>query len=793
VDLAAQLQDTLGSTLVIERELGGGGMARVFVARDVALGRRVVVKVLPPETGGGVNIDRFKREIALAARLQHPHIVPLLTSGEMHGVPYFTMPFVEGESLRARLSRHGELPLAEAARVLREIASALAYAHEQGVVHRDIKPDNVLMSGGSAMVTDFGVAKALSASSNSECSGVTSLGVALGTPAYMSPEQATADPAIDHRADIYAFGVTAYELLTGQAPFGGRTPQALLAAHVMETPEPITRRRQSIPAPLGALVMRCLEKRPADRPQSAIEVVRALDAIATPSGGLEPTAAVPSMAAPPRWHRTVAIVVALTAIAGAGAVWWTARGSHASPSNSNEHSLAVMPFQNAGRDTSGDYFADGMTDELTAALGKIPGVRLAGRAAVFQLRDKQADPQALGTRLHVGALLVGTVSRSGTQMRVTAQLLNAADGLSLWSDRYTGDVKNVFAVQDSIARAIASAMKLALAPPEPAGSASRTQSVEAHDLYLKGTFYEHQYTEASIRQAIDLFQQAAVKDPKYASPWAGLALAWLNLSDDWVPPREGEPRAQEAARHALELDSTNADAHAVLALTIAAYDWDVPRALVEARRALTFDAKNLMANTFVAIAADAATRINVLRKSAADNPGNSWATGFMTAAFLAAKQLDSARAWIARERRGDTPNLLVLRHEAILAAAEGRCADALRMLDEARANGRLGADTRVECDIKLGNRAAALAVVNSLIAQRRRQYLDAFNIVRPYVKLGDMKAALNWADTAFADHSPAFGDPRVLQESYPELLRQPRFQVLMEKASQWRLAHAPDR
>ena len=290
--LRDELERSLGAAYVIERELGGGGMSRVFLATETALGREVVVKLLPPEMAAAVSMERFKREILLAARLQHPHIVPVLTAGDANGLPYFTMPFIAGESLRARLVNHGEMPVAEAARVLREIASALAYAHEHGIVHRDIKPDNVLLSGGAAMVTDFGVAKALFSSTSAEHGSTTSLGVALGTPAYMSPEQASADPSVDHRADIYAFGVLAYEILTGHTPFFGRTPQGLLAAHVTEAPELIQKRRATVPSSLAALVMRCLEKRPADRPQTALEIVHALDELATPSGGTLPTDAV---------------------------------------------------------------------------------------------------------------------------------------------------------------------------------------------------------------------------------------------------------------------------------------------------------------------------------------------------------------------------------------------------------------------------------------------------------------------------------------------------------------------
>src|SRR5690349_20791006 len=271
-------------------------MSRVFVAEETALDRKVVIKVLPPETAAQVSLERFKREILLAAKLQHPHIVPLLTAGESNGLPYFTMPFVDGESLRVRLARHGELPVNQAIRVLREIASALAYAHEHGVVHRDIKPDNVLFSGDVAMVADFGVAKAIddagTGGHRAEGNGsrdvpnpVTSLGIALGTPAYMAPEQASADPNIDYRADVYAFGVVAYEMLSGLPPFTAKSPAQLLAAHVTEIPIPIGQRRSSIPPALAALVMRCLEKRPADRPQTAGEIVHALDDITTPSGG----------------------------------------------------------------------------------------------------------------------------------------------------------------------------------------------------------------------------------------------------------------------------------------------------------------------------------------------------------------------------------------------------------------------------------------------------------------------------------------------------------------------------
>src|ERR671916_917738 len=286
-DLRAYLQQSLGAGYTLERELGGGGMSRVFVASDHALGRKVVVKVLPPELAAALSVERFRREIMLSAALQHPNIVPVLSTGTTERLPYFIMPFVEGESLRVRLGR-GPLSVREAVSVMKDVTRALAYAHGRGVIHRDIKPDNIIISGATATVTDFGVAKAVAASRAGPARGpaevrtpggstITHAGVSLGTPMYMAPEQAAADPNTDHRADVYALGIVAYEMLVGAPPFHGRSPQALLAAQLTELPRPISQRRYGVPAALEQLIMQCLEKNPTDRPRNAGDMVRALD------------------------------------------------------------------------------------------------------------------------------------------------------------------------------------------------------------------------------------------------------------------------------------------------------------------------------------------------------------------------------------------------------------------------------------------------------------------------------------------------------------------------------------
>src|SRR6266704_2718568 len=537
-------------------------MARVFVAEETALDRKVVIKVLPPETAAQVSLERFKREILLAAKLQHPHIVPLLTAGESNGLPYFTMPFVDGESLRVRLARHGELPVNHAIRMLREIASALAYAHEHGIVHRDLKPDNVLLSGGSAMVTDFGVAKALSASSNAEHGGLTSLGVALGTPAYMSPEQASADPSVDHRTDIYSVGVLAYELLTGQPPFAGRTPQHLLAAHVTEAPEAITRRRASLPPALAALVMRCLEKRPADRPQSASEVVHALDDITTPSGGMTPTA---SRGGSRRWGAIAAAVVLVIVIAS----WLLATRAGGA---AKLRSIAVLPTD-IGADTAHAFLADGLSSDLTTKLSTIPGLSVRAYSPLSVMHGRTV--REAGKELGVGAIVMVRMARSGTQLRATASLVNAANDDLLWSEAFEASDQDQFALQDKLVSAIARALNLSLSPATTTAVRARgTSSNEAHELVQRARLETDQFTAASLRSAISHAEAAIALDSTYADAWAALADAWGYTADDFVSAATAGPQVRRAAERALALDPTLADAHAQVAIWSLTYGHD---------------------------------------------------------------------------------------------------------------------------------------------------------------------------------------------------------------------------
>lgn len=434
-DFSARLQGVLGSSYELERELGGG-MSRVFVARETALGRRVVVKVLPPEMAGGVNAERFRREIQLAASLQHPHIVPLLTAGSSGDLLYYVMPMVEGDSLRDRIVRGGELPIATVVRVLRDVSAALSYAHARGVAHRDIKPDNILLAGDFALVTDFGVAKAVSEATGE--TSITSIGIALGTPTYMAPEQAAADPHADYRVDIYALGAVAYEMLTGRPPFTAPSPQMVLAAHVSQTPEPVTAHRASVPAALATIVMRCLEKKPADRWQSADEVYQQLASMATPSAGYPPTEAVAATArvqshGAPAWRSrrtTVAAAFVLGAAALAATAFLFSRGSTA---EFDPQRVSVQALDNRTGDPAlapvGRMAADWITQGISQAgvAEVMTGTASSGGAAAGRdiARDLDAAAAAGG---RAGTLIRGSYYKDGDSLRFQVEIADARNG-----------------------------------------------------------------------------------------------------------------------------------------------------------------------------------------------------------------------------------------------------------------------------------------------------------------------------------------------------------------------------
>lgn len=644
--LLARLEASLGSGYRIERELGGGGMSRVFRAHDEVLGRDVVIKVLAPELAEGLSADRFEREVKLAAQLQHPHIVPVITAGVADGLPYYIMPFVSGESLRASMSQ-GRLSVVNSVKVMMDVARALDYAHRRGVIHRDIKPENILISDGIAVVTDFGIAKALSAAKTQAPGGtLTQIGTSLGTPAYMAPEQAVGDP-VDARADIYAWGIVAYEMLAGVHPFAGKTSaQQLIAAQIAEIPAPLTDRASDIPDALAILVMHCIEKEPSNRVADASSIVAALESpqlLHVPEsarrGFMPSTETQPTRS---RWRRghTITAVAGL-ALIGAALLGWhrfrLAIGNHgavAVASDSSAHAtvpgaittVAVLPFVNTGGNSKDEYFSDGMTDELAHALSRLTSLRVAGRTSSYAFKGKDIPAQQIGRTLNVGGIIEGTVRRAGDRLRITAQLTSAKDGLVVWSDAYESRATDVFQVQDQFTKEIVNALEPALRgtmAATVADSSRGTTDPAAYDLYLKGHYFWQKRGGANLLRSVAYFKQAIARDPHFARAYAGLGMAYAVLPD-YLPVDVDSlgDLAIASARHALSLDSTLADAHTALcgvgpllnrapemelqcqaALAIAPNDptalqWhsdnlgsldEIPEALSEARRAAALD------------------------------------------------------------------------------------------------------------------------------------------------------------------------------------------------------------
>jgi TolB-like protein/tRNA A-37 threonylcarbamoyl transferase component Bud32 len=578
-------------------------MSRVFLAEETALQRKVVIKILPPELAAEVNAERFRREIQLAAKLQHPYIVPVLSTGMAGGLPYFTMPFVEGESLRGRLQKTGEFPVPEAIAIMRDVLEALSYAHECGVVHRDIKPENVLLARNHAHVADFGVAKALSASTNAQ-SGLTSLGVALGTPAYMSPEQAMADPSTDHRADLYAVGAMAYEMLTGYQVFTARSPQAMLAAHATETPEPIERRRPNTPPALAALIMRLLDKHPADRPQSASEALGLLAAATTPSGGMAPTAQYATTNPAPRQKSRrgmwTAIAVGIGAAVAVGGYAASHRNGAAAPAASENPSIAVMPFENMSGDPKNDYLGDGLSEELIGGLSRVKGLQVAARTSSFAFKGKSEDVRSIGSKLGVSSVLGGSVRRAGNKLRVSVQLTNVSTGYNLWSETYDREMSDVFAVEDDISKAIVGALALRLTKTQGSGQIveKSTDDPVAYDLYLKGR-YAFAQRGVHLHEAEKYFQGAIALDSTFALAWAGLADVY-GVMTTWgmISPNDAEAKSIPLAERAVALAPGLPEPHLSLGFARCTLSRETESGVAELKRAIALNPSLGLAHYF---------------------------------------------------------------------------------------------------------------------------------------------------------------------------------------------------
>ncbi|HEX3866551.1 MAG TPA: protein kinase [Gemmatimonadaceae bacterium] len=808
--LRDELQRTLGAAYTLERELGGGGMSTVFVARDNALGRTVVVKVLPYELAASVSVDRFKREIMLSAALQHPHIVPVLSAGETDGLPFFIMPFVEGESLRARLAR-GPLSVRESVSILKDVSRALTYAHGRGIIHRDIKPDNILLSGGSATVTDFGVAKAITASrersqplGKTRVGTITLVGTSIGTPAYMAPEQAAGDPNTDHRADLYALGIVGYEMLVGTPPFQGRAPQQLLAAQLTETPPAIGTRRYDVPAALATLVMQLLEKDPNKRPKTAADITRALDDPSVVSGTFA-SASMPRQSRPKRviWAFAGAGILASVA---AGGAWFSKQRSEDNAGASAAasaaalvpvgamKSIAVMPLVNLSPDTSDAYFAAGMTAAISNALIRIQGLRVA-TGAEHAPAEQASSPAEVGKALNVNTVLYGTVQRDKDRLRVTARLVNAADGFTVWSDMFEREVKDVFAVQDEISHAIVQAISPELSAPvapsalaTDSAGAHGTTDLQAYDLYIRGNYFLDKRGETSLRRALDYFQQATQRDPKFARAFAGIAnvYALLPLYAN-VRIDSMMPAAMSAVNKAIALDSMLAEGFASrAALLQAAWKW--PAAEKDYLRALRLDPNSAATHQWygelLLIGGNMHDAQTQLRRAVELDPLSPIAFGSFGLALAASRRADTSVVVARRAVELDSTLLAARFMLGTVYLEAGRLAEGTKELEAAEQLDSASVPTLGLLGYayaKAGKTQQATQIAQTLESKVGKATSAGPAAARVYIGLGDTDRALSLLEGAVADHDVFFSSESLTETFFDPIRANPRFTALLKR------------
>jgi TolB-like protein/tRNA A-37 threonylcarbamoyl transferase component Bud32 len=745
------LQSAVGSTYRIERELGRGGMATVYLAYDLRHDRRVALKVLRPDLAVALGPERFQQEIRLAAGLQHPHILTVLDSGGSGSVLWFTMPFVEGESLRARLDRERQLPIDEAVRLASEVADALDCAHSHGIVHRDIKPGNILLSGDHALVTDFGIARSLTEQASDR---LTETGMIVGTPAYMSPEQASGERTLDGRTDVYSLSCVLYEMLVGEPPYTGPTPQAITAKRFSD-PVPSARRlRDELPPAVDAVLRRGLARAPADRFRTAREFGEAL------------TAALRGPAASNRKRQPILAGVAFVILAVGGVLWYrsTPHGE-VSPAAATVPStrLAVLPFTEFGGDSSQKYLADGLTEETISALSHIAGLQVIARTSVMKYRGTAKTVAEIGRELEVGSVLEGSVRRSGDRLRVRVQLVDARTQESRWGEDYDRGISDAFAIQNEVAARVAQVLSVQPRPSEREQlNKVATGNVEAYDAYLRGLFYRNAAEAGSAAEAdsaIRFFQVAIALDPAFALAHAALARGYIFRLFQYDPDARWQREAFVEIEKALALDPDLAEAYvarAELSWT-RANGFRAEEAIRDLQRAIAFkpnlkEAHGALGRIYYHVGLlDEALR--ELRTNLDLDPTDLFPLDRIASTHLAQLKLDSALAEFERIPDEYDSRALVL-------YALGRPTEAFEVIAQKTTYSDTSYRASVLAVLLAGSGRSGEARQQIRIAETGEAlshfHHAAYNIASAYALMGDHAAAVRWLRRTAKEGFPCY-------------------------------------
>jgi len=781
-DAPSPLTTALADRYRIERELGAGGMATVYLARDLRHDRSVAVKVLRPELAAALGSDRFLREIKTTAQLAHPHILPLHDSGEAGGFLYYVMPYVESESLRDRLTRERQLPLEEALRITREVADALGYAHSLGLVHRDIKPENILFEAGHAVVSDFGIAKAIAAAGSAR---LTETGLAIGTPAYMSPEQAAGSQDVDGRSDLYSLGCVLYEMLSGETPYTGPTPQAILAKKLSEPLPRISVVREAVPAGIEAALTKALARTPADRWVTAAQFAEALTATAP----LPPVEAVRSK---PRVQRVAAPLIGLLVVAAAvaalhesGVLWPGTR-----PGSNRVTSLVVLPLVNLSGDSTQEYFADGMTDALITELDKVSALTvISAHTAMLYQRSAKPVPQ-IARELHVQAVVEGSVQREGSRVRIGARLIDGRTDRQLWDSTYDREGSGVLALQAEVARTIAVAIGATLTPVETRRlQVHRAVNPQAYDEYLLG---KHDaaalWTSENLRRAIAHYRRAIALDSTFADPQAGLVEAYAVLENGaFMPAREAGPLATVAAERAVALDPGSAGAHAAVALVRWYWQWRWTVADSEFRLALTLNPGLSDVHDFYGMLLTYLGRhdeaVQHARRAAALDPLQADVTQWLGWVCFYARRFQESIAAEEGTLALDTTYFFAHMMLGLNFSALGRHGEAIAALARALKpdpESQLALAGATIIYARAGRLAAARNFVDSLQALVRKEWVDPYLVGWAFTWLGETNRAVESFNQAIAERSGEIGGLKT--EFLPEGFKaDPRYHALLRR------------